>query len=152
MPLEPSILVVDDYADGREMLVEYLAFRGFRVTEASGGEEALELARTIRPDVVLMDVRMPGVDGWEATRALKADSTTKDIIIVALTAHALKDEVESARAIGCDAVISKPFDMEALGAAIRRVRRLGRAAFGAPELSLNRRSPNLEKRGAPRNE
>src|SRR5438045_6834404 len=102
MRRKPSILVVDDAEDGREMLVEYLAFRGFHVVEAQNGTEAIEVARRVRPHVILMDLSMPVVDGWEATRQLKADPLTKDIIIIAVTAHAFPREQEAARAAGCD--------------------------------------------------
>jgi CheY-like chemotaxis protein len=77
MPRKPSILVVDDAEDGREMLVEYLAFRGFQVVEARHGAEAIEVARRVQPNIILMDLSMPVVDGWEATRQLKTDPLTK---------------------------------------------------------------------------
>src|SRR5688572_19526239 len=73
VPANPSVLVVDDCSDGREMLSEYLAFRGFHVTEAQDGIEAVAVARRVQPDIILMDLSMPVVDGWEATRQLKAD-------------------------------------------------------------------------------
>lgn len=137
MPHKPFVLVVDDYVDGREMVVEYLAFRGFPVAGAKGGEEAIELAKTLRPGIILMDLGMPGTDGWEATRRLKADPATKHIMIVAVTAHALKTEVESARLAGCDAVVSKPYDIALLSNAVQRAMKLGSAAFDVPGLSLN---------------
>ena len=83
------VLVVDDFADGREMVAEYLTFRGLSVVTASEGAEALRIARERPPAVVLMDLTMPGVDGWEATRRLKADPRTAESIVIALTAHAL---------------------------------------------------------------
>jgi two-component system cell cycle response regulator DivK len=105
------VLVVDDYADGREMLAEYLSFRGFAVAAAQSGVEALSVAAQVHPSVVLMDLRMPDMDGWEATRRLRGTAETADAIIVAVTAHALANEVKRALAAGCDAVVSKPYDL-----------------------------------------
>jgi two-component system cell cycle response regulator DivK len=119
-PLVPSILVVDDFPDGREMVAEYLAFRGFSVLQASTGAEAIELARRHRPRVILMDLGMPGLDGWETTRLLKADARTKGCMIIALTAHALTTQHSSALKAGCDAVIAKPFDLAALADTVDR--------------------------------
>jgi two-component system cell cycle response regulator DivK len=121
MPLKPSVLVVDDVPDGREMLSEYLVFRGFNVSEAENGSEAIEIARRIRPNVILMDLSMPVMDGWEATRRLRADLTTRDTIIVAVTAHAFSPEQESARLAGCDLVIAKPYDLTRLAEALHRL-------------------------------
>src|ERR1700733_8883718 len=104
MSHKPSILVVDDSADGREMLTEYLAFQGFCVVEAQNGQEAIDVARRIQPEIILMDLSMPVLDGWDATRQLRADPLTKDIIIVAVSAHAFPREQDSARVAGCDAV------------------------------------------------
>ena len=128
---KPSVLVVDDSSDGREMLTEYLAFCGFHVAEAENGTEAIEVARRVQPNVILMDLSMPVVDGWEATRQLKADPLTKDIFIIAVTAHAFLPEQESARVAGCDAVIPKPYDLTVLAAALARVSSKGFAAFDA---------------------
>ena len=97
MAPKPSILVVDDSPDGREMLVEYLVFRGFHVTEAGNGAEAIEVARRVKPNIVLMDLSMPGVDGWEATRTLKADPALQDVVVIAVTAHAFPIEQQAAR-------------------------------------------------------
>ena len=125
MAKKPSVLVVDDYLDGREMVAEYLAFRGFVVCEASNGIEALELARRIQPEIVLMDLRMPGMDGWEATRRLKRDPKTRHIPIVALTAHALTPEINTAREAGCDAVIAKPCDISVLADSLIKMLKMG---------------------------
>jgi two-component system cell cycle response regulator DivK len=113
--------VVDDSVDGREMLVEYLAFREFHVAAAQHGEEAIEVARRVHPAIILMDLSMPVMDGWEATRRLKADPRTKDVVIVAVTAHAFPPDQASARATGFDAVITKPFDLATLADALRRI-------------------------------
>jgi two-component system cell cycle response regulator DivK len=104
----PLILVVDDYQDAREMYAEYLQYSGFRVAEAKNGNEAVAQARSLRPDLILMDLSLPGMDGWEATRVLKADEATKHIPIVALTGHALAGASEGARKAGCDSFVTKP--------------------------------------------
>jgi CheY-like chemotaxis protein len=104
----PLILVVDDYQDAREMYAEYLQYSGFRVAEARNGNEAVAQARSLRPDLILMDLSLPGMDGWEATRVLKADEATKRIPIVALTGHALAGASEGARKAGCDSFVTKP--------------------------------------------
>jgi CheY-like chemotaxis protein len=104
----PLILVVDDTEDNREMYVEYLQFVGFTALAASDGASAIDIARRSHPSIVLMDLSLPGTDGCEATRILKADPATQDIKIVALTGHA--DASDRARALmaGCDLFISKP--------------------------------------------
>jgi two-component system cell cycle response regulator DivK len=104
----PLILVVDDYQDAREMYAEYLQFSGFRVAEARNGNEAVAQARSLKPDLILMDLSLPGMDGWEATRVLKADEETRHIPIVALTGHALAGASEGARKAGCDSFVTKP--------------------------------------------
>src|SRR5438105_15309703 len=86
---EPLVLVVDDFVDAREMYGEYLKFCGFRVAEAANGVEAIESAKKLKPDLILMDLSMPLIDGWEATKRLKNDSATKQIPVVALTGHAM---------------------------------------------------------------
>src|SRR5258708_13657576 len=93
-PLRPSILVVDDSDDGREMLVEYLAFREFQVIAARNGAEAIYAARRAPPHIILMDLSMAGVGGWEAPRPPKTDPPPNHIHILALTAHALPPKRE----------------------------------------------------------
>ena len=104
----PLILVVDDYQDAREMYAEYLQFSGFRVAEARNGNEALTQAFDLMPDLILMDLSLPGMDGWEATRQLKADERTRRIPVVALTGHALAGASEGAKKAGCDSFVTKP--------------------------------------------
>ena len=133
---ETCVLVVEDFADNRDLLTEYLTFRGFSVTAVADGEAALRSAREHRPDVILMDLRMPGLDGWQATRRLKADPNTANIPVVAVTAHALRPEVESARDAGCDAVVAKPFDISALADALETFKTLGLGVFDRPGLAL----------------
>jgi CheY-like chemotaxis protein len=130
VPKKPSVLVVDDYVDGREMVAEYLSFRGFEVTEAKDGVEAIELARRLQPEIVLMDLRMPGMDGWEATRRLKRDPQTRHIRVVALTAHALTPEISAARNAGCDVVVAKPCDIGLLADSLIKMSKGRRGARG----------------------
>ena len=104
----PLILLVEDFDDAREMYRDYLEFAGFRVDTARDGREAIEKTRRIAPDLVLMDLSLPVMDGWEATRLLKSDPETRNIPIVALSAHALAAEGERARKAGCDGFIAKP--------------------------------------------
>ena len=117
----PLILVVDDYQDAREMYAEYLQFSGFRVAEARNGNEAVEQAFALLPDLILMDLSLPGMDGWEATRVLKADDRTKNIPVVALTGHALAGASEGAKKAGCDSFVTKPCLPDDLVVEVRRM-------------------------------
>jgi len=119
-------LVVDDFADGREMVAEYLEFRGFTVRQAGTAVQALAIADERMPSIVLMDMSMPEMDGWEATRRLRANPRTRDTIIVALTARAMAKERQRALEAGCDAVVTKPFDLDALATALAGVLKHGR--------------------------
>src|SRR5436309_3048388 len=120
-PDRPRVLLVDDYPDAREMYSEYLEFCGFEVVEAANGMEALERAVDAAPDIILMDLSLPVMDGWEATRRLKADTRTASIPVVALTGHALAGISEGARNAGCDAFVTKPCLPEDLVKEIRKV-------------------------------
>jgi two-component system cell cycle response regulator DivK len=115
------VLVVEDYQDAREMYAAYLQFSGFDVAEAANGVEAVEKATELLPDIVLMDLALPRMDGWEATRRLKGDPRTRHIPIVALTGHALAGHAEGARDAGCDSFVTKPCLPDALVAEIRRL-------------------------------
>ena len=117
----PRVLLVDDYPDAREMYAEYLDFSGFEVIEAANGMEALQRAADAQPDIVLMDLSLPVMDGWEATRRLKADKRTEHIPVVALTGHALAGISEGAKRAGCDAFVTKPCLPEDLVKEIRKV-------------------------------
>lgn len=116
----PLVLIVDDYAEGREICAEYLAFRGFRVATAEDGIEAIAKTRDLLPDVILMDLSLPRLDGWEASRTLKEDERTRHIPIIALTAHALSSARDRAVAAGCDSVVTKPCLPRRLEAEVRR--------------------------------
>ena len=113
------VLVVEDYQDAREMYAAYLQFSGYRVAEATNGLEAIEKTLELLPDIILMDLALPKMDGWEATRRLKSDERTKHIPIVALTGHALAGHAEGARQAGCDAFVTKPCLPDALVAEIQ---------------------------------
>ena len=117
----PRVLLVDDYPDAREMYTEYLEFCGFEVVEAGNGMEALQRALDTAPDIILMDLSLPVMDGWEATRRLKADKATASIPVVALTGHALAGISEGAKKAGCDAFVTKPCLPEDLVREIRRI-------------------------------
>jgi CheY-like chemotaxis protein len=117
----PLVLVVEDYQDAREMYAAYLQFSGYGVAEAANGIEAVEKAQELLPDIVLMDLALPRMDGWEATRRLKADPRTRHIPVVALTGHALAGHADGAREAGCDAFVTKPCLPDALVAEIRRL-------------------------------
>ena len=120
-PKAPLILLVDDFQDNREMYAMYLEHAGMRVAEAANGHEALDQAFNLLPDLIVMDLSLPGIDGWEATRRLKADQRTKQIPVLALTSHALEGFSEGARAAGCDAFVTKPCLPEQLLSEIRKV-------------------------------
>jgi two-component system cell cycle response regulator DivK len=117
----PLVLVVDDFEDGRTLCAEYLQFRGYRVATAEDGQDALDKAFELRPDLILMDLSLPILDGWEATRRLRRDARTEDIPVVALTAHALQAPVEEAKQAGCVAVLTKPIEPAFLASEVQRI-------------------------------
>jgi CheY-like chemotaxis protein len=117
----PLVLIVDDVQDNRTIYVLFLKFSGFRIAEAENGVEALEKATTLLPDVIVMDLSLPVMDGWEATRRLKRDPRTKKIPVVVLTGHALPEHAHAAREAGCDLVITKPCLPDQLMDALRRI-------------------------------
>lgn len=116
----PLVLVVDDVADGREIVGEYLKLGGYELAMAADGLEAVQKAQDLMPDLILMDVWLPKMDGLEATRRLRQDQRTRSIPIIALTAHGLASARTKALEAGCDAVITKPFLPEALEQEIER--------------------------------
>jgi two-component system cell cycle response regulator DivK len=128
------VLVVEDYQDAREMYAAYLQFSGYEVAEATDGAQAIEKTLELMPDIILMDLALPKMDGWEATRRLKSDERTKHIPIVALTGHALAGHAEGARQAGCDSFVTKPCLPDALVAEIERM--------------LTARRPDPEKRSS----
>ena len=110
----PTILLVEDNELNRDMLSRRLARRGYAVLVAQDGEEAQAMASAHRPDLILMDIGLPEMDGWQATRLLKKNPVTAAIPIIALTAHALLTDREKAREVGCDDYDTKPIDFARL--------------------------------------
>jgi len=108
------ILVVEDNQDNRELVVKVLKINGYKVIEAVDGEEAIEKTKTENPDLILMDLFIPKIDGYEVTRRLKSDRDLKHIPVIALTAHAMKGDMEVALAAGCDGYMPKPIDVREL--------------------------------------
>ena len=108
------ILLIEDHEDNRNMLCRRLERRGFSVEIAVNGVEGVEKTRDLRPDLVLMDMSLPVMDGWEATRRLKSDEQTRIIPIIALTAHAMMSDRVSALEAGCDDYDTKPVDLPRL--------------------------------------
>jgi two-component system, cell cycle response regulator DivK len=113
------ILVVEDQEDNRRILRDLLAHAGFDVIEVGDGEQALTAAAAHHPDVILMDIQLPLLDGYEATRRIKADPALKHIPIIVVTSYALSSDETKARAAGCDAYVAKPYSPRALLAKIR---------------------------------
>ena len=107
---EQRILLVEDNEDNRLVYRTILDHFGFVVLEAADGEEGIRRARMDAPDLILMDVSIPKVDGWEATRQLKSDPATSSIPIIALTAHALASDRAKAQEVGCDGYLAKPVE------------------------------------------
>jgi two-component system cell cycle response regulator DivK len=128
----PRVLVVDDDPDNRRIVTTVLTVAGYAVLEAGGGEEGVAMAVRERPDVILLDLAMPGVDGWEAARRLKADARTADIPVIALTAFALRGDEERARAAGCDGYVSKPCRPQTIRDVVRDTLATGRDRGGRP--------------------
>jgi CheY-like chemotaxis protein len=108
------ILLVEDNEMNRDMLSRRLERRGFEVLIAVDGQQGLELARAHKPDLVLMDMSLPVMDGWEATRQLKASPDTRSIPVIALTAHAMSGDRERAMEVGCDDYDTKPIELPRL--------------------------------------
>ena len=116
-----KILLVEDNELNRDMLSRRLSRRGHRVVEATDGEAALALAASERPDLILMGMSLPGLDGWEATRRLKAAPATRPIPVIALTAHAMVADRERSLEAGCDDFDTKPVEIERLLGKIARL-------------------------------
>lgn len=110
----PKVLIVEDDEMNRDMLSRRLERRGFSVAIAKDGRQGVEMARSEKPDLVLMDMSLPVMDGWSATRAIKADPELSEIPVIALTAHAMEGDREKALAAGCDEYDTKPVDLPRL--------------------------------------
>lgn len=127
-----SVLVVEDHAESREAIAEYLKLMGLEVTTAEDGLQAVTVARELQPQVIVMDLAMPVLDGWEATRRLKADWSTRHIPIIALSAFGGQKEAgELALALGCVEMMTKPVNPREIEARIRRVAARHRADAAA---------------------
>lgn len=110
----PKILLVEDNEMNRDMLSRRLIRRGYEVVIAVDGQQGVDLASSVAPDLILMDMSLPIIDGWEATRRIKAGEGTKKIPVIALTAHAMAGDREQAMAAGCDDYDTKPVDLARL--------------------------------------
>lgn len=113
-PKNHTVLLVDDDVHNQRIFDTVLRHSGFKVRMAATGDEALREARAHLPDLILMDLSIPVIDGWECTRQLKADEATRHIIILALTAHAMRGDQERAIAAGCDGYLAKPISPKKL--------------------------------------
>jgi two-component system cell cycle response regulator DivK len=112
------ILVVEDQADNRQILRDLLTSEGYRVIEAQDGEEGVRAAAAERPDLILMDIQLPRLDGYEATRRIKADPALRAIPIIVVTSYSLSGDEAKARAAGCDDFVPKPYSRRQLMAKI----------------------------------
>jgi two-component system cell cycle response regulator DivK len=117
--MSKRILVVEDQEDNRRIIRDLLSSVGYELVEAPDGEVGVRLAEEQRPDLILMDIQLPGLDGYEATRRIKADPELAAIPIVVVTSYALSGDEQKARAAGCDAYVAKPFSPRQLLATIR---------------------------------
>jgi two-component system cell cycle response regulator DivK len=117
--MSKTILVVEDQEDNRQILRDLLSNSSYEMLEAENGAEALSAVAKQRPDLILMDIQLPVMDGYEATRRLKADPATKSIPIIVVTSYALSGDEGKARAAGCDGYVTKPYSPRALLAKIR---------------------------------
>ncbi len=117
--MKHRILVVEDEEDNRKILRDLLVNSGYEVLEALTGDEGVEIARQQRPDLILMDIRLPGFDGFEVTRRIKSMKRLRHIPVIAVTSHAMSDDNAKALEAGCDAYFSKPVSPRTLLAKIR---------------------------------
>jgi two-component system cell cycle response regulator DivK len=115
------VLLVEDNEMNRDMLSRRLTRRGFEVIFAVDGQQGVDLARTERPDIILMDMSLPVLDGWEATRRVKADDATRSVPVIGLTAHAMSGDYERAIEAGCDDYDTKPVELDRLIGKIERL-------------------------------
>ena len=113
------ILIVEDQEDNRMIMRDVLSSAGYELIEAVNGEDGVKLAHSERPDLILMDIQLPIIDGYEATRRIKGSAELKSIPIIAVTSYALSGDQTKARAAGCDGYVSKPFSPRELLARVR---------------------------------
>ena len=117
--MSKRILVVEDQEDNRQIVRDLLSANGYELTDAITGEEGVAFAKRDRPDLILMDIQLPGIDGYEATRRIKADPELRHIPIIVVTSYALSGDDQKAFAAGCDGYVTKPFSPRLLMAKIR---------------------------------
>lgn len=117
--MKKCILVVEDQEDNRQILRDLLTNVGYDMIEAENGEDGIAMAAAKKPDLILMDIQLPVLDGYEATRRIKADPALKAIPIIVVTSYALSGDETKARAAGCDAYVTKPYSPRALLVKIR---------------------------------
>ena len=117
--MKNRILVIEDTEDNRQIIRDLLTSVGYELIEASDGAEGVELAAKHKPDLILMDIQLPTVDGYEATRRIKADPATAHIPVIAVTSYALSGDEAKSRAAGCDGYVAKPFSPKQLLAKVR---------------------------------
>jgi two-component system, cell cycle response regulator DivK len=118
--MSKRVLAVEDQEDNMQILRDAIVNAGYEIIEAENGEQALALAAKHRPDLILMDIQIPIIDGYEATRRIKADAALRSIPIIAVTSHALDGGEQKARAAGCDDFVAKPYSPRQLLAKIRQ--------------------------------
>jgi two-component system cell cycle response regulator DivK len=118
--MSKRILVVEDQEDNRQIIRDLLSATDYEIMEAESGEQALDAVAKQRPDLILMDIQLPGIDGYEVTRRIKADPEMRSIPIIAVTSYALSGEEQKARAAGCDEYVPKPYSPRQLLAKIRQ--------------------------------
>lgn len=128
-----TILIVEDNPMNMELARDVLEANGYRVRGAASAGEALQALQESLPDLILMDIQLPGLDGLELTRTLKQDADTKDIIVVAMTAHAMRGDRERILEAGCSGYIAKPIDTRALSREVARLLPAGKAAAHAKQ-------------------
>ena len=119
--MSKKILVVEDTEDNRQILRDLLGMAGYEMIEAHDGAEEVAQATEHRPDMILMDIQMPVMDGYEATRRIKADPVLKLIPVIAVTSYALSGDEDKARAAGCDGYVAKPFSPRQMLAKVREI-------------------------------
>jgi len=119
--MSKRILLVEDQEDARRIVRDLLSANGYTLLEAQTGEDGLKLAQSEQPDLILMDIQLPGMDGYEVTRLIKADPALRHIPIIAVTSYALSGDDQRAAAAGCDGYVAKPFSPRVLMARIREL-------------------------------
>jgi two-component system, cell cycle response regulator DivK len=126
------ILIAEDDADNREGYAEYLTYLGYRVAQVANGEDAVVSTHTLRPDVLLLDLALPGIDGWEVARRVKADDATRGTVIIALSACVFPGDILRATEAGCDTFLDKPCYPQTVADEIKRLLDARNAAAARP--------------------